>query len=65
MSKKGYNKVKENLDNPKPTQEEVLENLKKDFLKYKELTQKYEVLSYKVQGAIEVLEQLLEKDAKE
>ena len=65
MSKKGYKQVKENLDNPKPTQEEVLENLKKDFLKYKELTQKYEVLSYKVQGAIEVLEQLLEKDAKE
>ena len=65
MSKKEYTKVKENLDNPKPTQEEVLENLKKDFLKYRELTQKYEVLSYKVQGAIEVLEQLLQKDAKE
>tara|TARA_R100000781_G_scaffold69642_1_gene43819 strand:+ start:862 stop:1026 length:165 start_codon:yes stop_codon:yes gene_type:complete len=37
---------------------EILEKLKNDLVEYKKLLEMYQILMYKTQGAIEILEQI-------
>ena len=61
MSKKetkDYKKLVEKSD--KPTNEEVLSNLRQNFEDYTKQARYYSNMALKAQGAIEVLEQLIE-----
>ena len=63
MSKtKEYKDIKEKIDNPKLSYDEVMENLKVQLSQYKDEADKFNRLALKAEGALEVLMQM--KDQK-
>ena len=58
--KKDYKQIKENMEKPKMTNQDALENLKKQYKDHSEQARIHTAMALKAQGAIEVLEQLVE-----
>ena len=58
--KKDYKEIKENMEKPKMTNKDALENLKKQYKDHSEQARIHTEMALKAQGAIEVLEQLVE-----
>ena len=63
MSKtKEYKDIKEKIDKPKLSYEEVIENLKAQHSQYQSEADKFSKLALKAEGALEVLLQMKEQE---
>tara|TARA_Y100000004_G_C8613031_1_gene285540 strand:- start:256 stop:468 length:213 start_codon:yes stop_codon:yes gene_type:complete len=63
MSKtKEYKEIKEKIENPKLSYDEVMENLKAQLSQYKNEAEKFNKLALKAEGALEVLVQMKEQE---
>ena len=63
MSKtKEYKEIKEKIENPKLSYDEVMENLKAQLSQYKHESEKFNKLALKAEGALEVLVQMKEQE---
>lgn len=63
MSKtKEYKEIKEKIENPKLSYDEVMENLKAQLSQYKHEAEKFNKLALKAEGALEVLVQMKEQE---
>ena len=63
MSKtKEYKDIKEKIDNPKLSYDEVMENLKAQLSQYKSEADKFNKLALKAEGALEVLVQMKDQE---
>ena len=63
MSKtKEYKEIKEKIENPKLSYEEVIENLKVQHSQYQKEADKFNKLALKAEGALEVLLQMKEQE---
>ena len=63
MSKtKEYKEIKEKIENPKLSYEEVIDNLKAQFSQYQKEADKFNKLALKAEGALEVLLQMKEQE---
>ena len=58
--KKDYKQIKENMEKPKMTNQDALENLKKQYKDHSEQARIHTEMALKAQGDIEVIEQLVE-----
>ena len=58
--KNDYKQIKESMEQPKITNKDALENLKKQYKDHSEKVRIHTEMALKAQGAIEVLEQLVD-----
>ena len=63
-TKKDYKEIKDKMESPKVSQEEALENLKKQYVEYTQQAKLAQEMALKSQGAIEVLEALINQEEK-
>ena len=57
-----YKDIKEKIDNPKLSYDEVMENLKAQLSQYQSEADKFNKLALKAEGALEVLVQMKDQE---